>query len=94
MRKLRLAALAAALVLTLGVTTAAACGGHHAWTGADRCGQTGVCFVDADGDGVCDRCGRLRSTCYADADGDGVCDNRGTGLGCRSGHGCRGGRCR
>ena len=57
MRKLRLAALAAALVLTLGVTTAAACGGHHGWTGADCWIRSGVCYVDADGDGVCDHCG-------------------------------------
>ena len=72
MKRIRIAVLAAALVLALGVTTAFAAGGHHSWTGGDCWGRSGACYVDADGDGVC--------------------DNRGAGLGCQSGRGCRGGR--
>ena len=39
----------------------------------------GVCFVDADGDGVCDNRGDGACAGFVDADGDGVCDNRGDG---------------
>ncbi|WP_297209272.1 hypothetical protein [uncultured Flavonifractor sp.] len=92
MKRIRIAVLAAALVLALGVTTAFAAGGHHSWTGGDCWSRSGACYVDADGDGVCDNCGRLQGACYVDADGGGVCDNRGAGLGCQSGRGCRGGR--
>ena len=84
MKKIRIAAVAAAVVLALGVTTAFAAGGRHHMANYSRY------YVDANGDGICDN----RGACYVDADGDGVCDNYGTGLGCRSGaghghHGCR-----
>lgn len=67
MKKMRIVALSAAVVLTLGVTTAFAAGGRN--------------YVDANGDGVCDYYGTGRGAYYVDADGDGVCDNYGTGLG-------------
>ena len=65
MKKIRIAAIAAAVVLALGVTTAFAAGGRN--------------FVDADGDGICDNRGTGRGCWYVDADGDGVCDNYGAG---------------
>ena len=73
MKKIRIAALAAMLVLAMGMTTAFAVGGRY--------------YADANGDGICDNRGTGRGVCYVDADGDGVCDNCGTGLGCRSGAG-------
>ena len=66
MKRLLTGMLAAALVLSLGVTSAFAAGrgGHHGG---------GYNFVDGDGDGVCDNYGQ--ATCrHTDADGDGVCD--------------------
>ena len=54
--------------------------GNGAYTAAPRCG-------DADGDGLCDVCGRDVADCaspcgsacgYVDADADGVCDHRAT----------------
>ena len=57
MKRIRIAVLAAALVLALGVTTAFAAGGHHSWTGGDCWSRSGACYVDADGDGVCDYAG-------------------------------------
>lgn len=86
MKKIRIAALSAAIVLTLGVTTAFAAGGRFArLNGGCRNAGQGIYYVDANGDGVCDYHG---ANCnYVDADGDGVCDNYGTGLG----GGCHGG---
>ena len=96
MKKALFRIFAAAIVLSMAVTTALA-----AEPGGGRC------FVDADGDGVCDnyasgqgrgfRCGGG----FVDADGDGICDNYAFGQGCgfRSGAcggrgtGFRGGRC-
>lgn len=76
MKKIRIAAIAAAVVLALGVTTAFAAGGRS--------------FVDANGDGICDNRGTGRGVCYVDADGDGVCDNYGAGRWAGRGcHGCR-----
>ena len=93
MKKVRTGILAAALLLSIGVTGALAAGpgwGRHA-------GQNGSCpaagaacrYIDADGDGVCDNCGV--DTCgsganYVDADGDGVCDHF-DGSRCGSGRG-------
>lgn len=74
MKKIRIAAIAAAIVLALGVTTAFAAGGRN--------------FVDADGDGICDNRGAGLGCWYVDADGDGVCDNYGPGR--RAGRGCHG----
>ena len=95
MKKIRIAAVAAAIVLALGVTTAFAAGGRHHMANYSRY------YVDDNGDGICDNRGACDwdgvcsnpGVCYTDADGDGVCDNYGTGLGCRSGaghghHGC------
>ena len=76
MKKIRIAAIAAAIVLALGVTTAFAAGGRN--------------FVDANGDGICDNRGTGRGCWYVDADGDGVCDNYGSGRWAGRGcHGCR-----
>ena len=74
MKKIRIAAITAAIVLALGVTTAFAAGGRN--------------FVDADGDGICDNRGAGLDCWYVDADGDGVCDNYGPGR--RAGRGCHG----
>ena len=61
MKKALLGILAAVAALSV-VTTAAFAAGPGG----------GRCFVDADGDGICDNAG---TRCvYADADGDGVCD--------------------
>lgn len=74
-----------AMVLAVFVlSTAALAHGHggRGGYGARTCRSTGVCYTDADGDGVCDNwgtgtCGMGRA--YVDADGDGVCDHYGTG---------------
>lgn len=92
MKKIRIAALSAAVVLTLGVTTAFAAGGRFArLNGGSWSAGQGACYVDANGDGVCDNYGTGVNCRYVDADGDGVCDNYGTGLGGGhhgGGHGC------
>ncbi len=59
------------------------------------CVGTSTCYVDADGDGVCDNYaerggngyGNGNGGGYVDADGDGVCDNYGTGNGYGNGNG-------
>lgn len=87
MRKAFLGVMAAAVILSLGSTSAFAAG-----PGGGRC------FVDADGDRICDNAGGRCA--YVDADGDGICDNcqpgqgRGCGRGGQGGHGngFRGGR--
>lgn len=76
MKKVRTGILAAALLLTIGVTGAFAAGpgwGRHAgWNSS--CPAVGAsCRYDADGDGLCDACGVGAN--YVDADGDGVCDH-------------------
>lgn len=75
MKKALLGILAAVAALSVGTTAALAAG-----PGGGRC------FVDADGDGICDNAG---SRCvYADADGDGLCDVCGAGHGsCPAGEG-------
>lgn len=89
MKKTLAGILVMAMVLSLGATTAFSAGPGN-----------GRCFVDADGDGICDYAG---SRCaYVDADGDGICDNcascQGLGAGCGRGlrrgcgNGFRGGR--
>lgn len=101
MKKVILGAVTAAVILSLGVTTALAAG-----PGCGRCfADGGECvYADTDGDGVCDncgtyhRCGTAGGGNFVDADGDGICDNYGSGQGCgRGGHcgrgdGFRGGR--
>ncbi len=86
-----LCTIAVAIVLVFGTASA-----YASFTG----GQ-GACYVDADGDGVCDNygsgagctqsggCGG-QGACYVDADGDGVCDNCGSGAGCAQSGGCGG----
>lgn len=64
MKKLTAGILTAALVLSVGVTSALAA------TPSQR-----KHFVDADGDGICDN--RNASYGYIDANDDGICDNRG-----------------
>ena len=76
MKKVRTGILAAALLLTIGVTGAFAAGpgwGRHAgWNSS--CPAAGAsCRYDADVDGLCDACGVGAN--YVDADGDGVCDH-------------------
>lgn len=73
MRKVFLGVLAAVIMLSAGADTAFAAGPRG-----------GRCFVDADGDGICDVCGANYGSCltgegtaFADADGDGICDNCG-----------------
>ena len=68
MRKVFLGALAIVFALSAGVSTAFAAGL-----------ESGRCFVDVDGDGVCDNAGSM--CIYADADGDSVCDVCGTSHG-------------
>ena len=78
MKKVRTCILAAALLLSIGVTGAFAAGpgwGRHA-----ACNGTGTRYVDANRDGVCDNWGT--GVCsFVDADGNGICDNCGTGTG-------------
>lgn len=88
MRKLFSGLLAAALVLSLGTTSAFAC--HHGGCVNYVEAGCGVNYVDADGDGICDNCGGTGcGVNYVDADGDGVCDNyaSGWGRGCGRGRG-------
>lgn len=93
MKKVRTGILAAALLLTIGVTGAFAAGpgrGRHAgWNSS--CPAAGAsCRYDTDGDGLCDNCGAGAN--YVDADGDGVCDHfdgSRCGLGCGMGRGYR-----
>lgn len=89
MKKLTAGIAAAAIILTLGTTSAFAAG---------RCFRQN--FYDGNGDGICDNrgsslCGRQNGCSFMDENGDGICDNYGTGT-CRhgSGAGCRGGYCR
>lgn len=95
MKKVFLGVLTAALVLSLGTTSAFAC--YHGGCGSYAGSPCGVNFVDADGDGICDNCsGAGCGVNYVDADGDGVCDNyaaAGQGRGCGRGRG-RGRHCR
>ena len=95
------AALAAALILSVGTTSAFAhgCAQGRGWRYADAdgdgiCDNAGTCVhVDSDGDGICDYgCG----SGFVDADGDGVCDNAASGAcpraGAGYGRGCGRGR--
>ena len=61
LKKIRTGILAAALLLSIGVTGAFAAGAS--------------CRYDADGDGLCDNCGGGAN--YVDSDNDGVCDHWG-----------------
>lgn len=81
MRKALLGIVTAAIVLSLGATSAFAAGP-----------SSGRYFIDADGDGVCDNA--VSRCVYVDADGDGVCDHYGSnqGRGCGYGHGAQCGR--
>lgn len=93
MKKLWIGLSAAALAVSLCVTGALAAGHHgrglrQATADAPVCG---VCFTDADGDGICDNFGTVCGRYFTDADGDGICDNFGTGLGIRRGCGQHGG---
>ena len=94
-RRIGLGAVLLLVVIALmGSTTAFAAGygGHHRWSAGDGCIWADGCRRDADGDGLCDACGRSVYG-YVDADGDGVCDHAGawhTGGGHHGGQGhCR-----
>ncbi len=92
----------AALLLTVGATTAFAAGPWHGGQARQLAATSpyATCaYVDADGDGVCDNCSgahsRYTGSAYVDADGDGVCDNWTYGRGHHSGGGHHGwGGCR
>lgn len=64
-------------------------------SGCGYCGENGHCYVDEDGDGVCDYAGENCANggaCYVDEDGDGICAAGGScaagyGYGCGDGHG-------
>lgn len=99
MKKVMTGILAAALVLTVGTTSAFAVGRRANYVDANGDGVCdnygtgrgqGMYYVDANGDGVCDNygTGRGQGMYYVDANGDGVCDNYGMGRGA----GFRGGR--
>ena len=98
MKKVRTGILAAALLLSIGVTGAFAAdpgwGRHTGWNSI--CPAAGSsCRYDADGDGFGDNC--RAGACgtgvnYVDADGNGVCDHfEGSHCGCGYGlnKGCR-----
>ena len=89
MKKILLGMMAAILVLTMAagaLAEEAGCG-----RGCMRGGSGVRRYVYADGDGVCDYCGRGGCGYYVDADGDGVCDNYNGGARGGAGRG-RGGR--
>ncbi len=94
-KKTAVGVMAAAMVITIGATSAFAAGSGYG-RNCDGTGS-GYRYVDADNDGVCDNRGmggsseNGRGRNFADADGDGVCDNNGTGRGMRQGRGTRGG---
>ena len=93
MKKLVAGILTVILVVTIGTTTVFAAGagrGNHCGYGRNSGGctasQTGYCFRDADGDGICDYCGAAIAGdhyCrnYVDNDGDGICDRYLSGSG-------------
>lgn len=78
MKKFGVIIVALVLVLCIGTVSAFAARG------------SGACYVDANGDGICDNYGtRGNGACYVDANGDGICDNygtRGNGAGRHCGH--------
>lgn len=85
MKKLFTGVAVLALIATVGAGSVLAMGGHHGggWRNAANTGNggAGYCYVDANGDGVCDNYGSGCGYNYVDANGDGVCDNYGTGVG-------------
>lgn len=99
MKRGLIGALIVTMVLAAGVATAYAAGPGRGRNdvGANRAGICGLAgsqcnWQDANGDGICDNCGRNAVGCsgYADQDGDGVCDNCGMGRShCQQG-GCPG----
>lgn len=79
MKKIVTIIMAAALILSVGTTSAFAAGRN---------------YVDANSDGVCDNYGTRGNgngnglgLGFVDEDGDGVCDNRGSGRGNGNGNG-------
>lgn len=77
MKPIKIGLLVAAVVLAAGVTTAFAAPIQGA---GQTCATCGTHYVDANGDGLCDRCAASRhcGTCgndYVDANSDGICDN-------------------
>lgn len=102
MRKALLGVMAAAVILSLGSTSAFAAGpgGRCCFVDADGdriCDNAGgrCAYVDADDDGICDVCGTAHTWPaggnFVDADGDGICDNCQLGQGRGCGRGGRGG---
>ena len=100
MRKIGTGILAAVLILIAVTGSAFAAGFGHGCnrTSAGWCGYTNCAYMDADGDGQCDRCGREVGECgygalYIDENGDGICDRYTAGTGCGRSMG-RAGCCR
>lgn len=91
MKKLFSLILTLALLLSVGVPTAYACGGHHGrkqtacrFVDANQDGVCDTCrgdckkaAVDQNNDGICDHCGENCNGHWADENGDGVCDDCG-----------------
>ncbi len=87
------------LVLALCMATAYAVGPRRGrnYVDTDRDGVRDLAgsqcnWQDANGDGICDNCGRNPVGClgYADQDGDGICDNCGMAQGRCQQAGCPG----
>lgn len=82
MKKAWIGFLTALVVLTVGVTGVSAAG--HGWRqqtadSESGCGKAPCArlWMDADGDGLCDRAEGVDTWCWTDADGDGLCDSCG-----------------
>lgn len=95
MLKLVAGLVAGATLLTVGTVSAFASSQGNCFGGCQKtrvCDTTNCsaqCYVDQDGDGVCDNRGTVcDGRYYVDVDQDGVCDN--CGAGASAAHGCHG----
>ncbi len=79
MKRLLIVLSVVAVVLTVGGVWAFAAWAQGPATGTPTPTRP---FVDEDGDGLCDVCGRAPGQGPVDEDGDGVCDLNATGQGC------------
>lgn len=100
-KKAAVGVVAAAMVLTVGATSALAAAPEYGRNFVDA-DHDGICdsvgssyrYIDADNDGLCDNRGKNKlagtgsGRDFVDADGDGICDN----YGARKGRGYCGGR--
>ena len=89
MKKVFAGILTAALVLSIGTTSAFMANSEPEETSSTNVDRAIACnYTDTDGDGICDNRDTTSGTnCngtgknFVDADGDGICDNRGTASG-------------